>query len=152
MAEKEERPILQPGAAIGIPALLGSKGTKAALVSLGEAALRLVALCTIMVLLLCGIAQAATWTHEIEKRTGELITITWDYDTAVAEQLTGWALYRQTGVSSSELKIATCAPHLREMQWIMPGGTTKQYRLILRPVRGTSIGPAGEEWIITRIK
>lgn len=106
----------------------------------------------LLVLLSSPLLLAQTWENEGEKRAGETITITWEYDADDEAQLTAWSLYRQTGVSNTPSKVASALPSAREFVYVMPSGTTKQYRFFVRPVKGTLIGPAGTEVIINRVK
>lgn len=106
----------------------------------------------ILILLLSVPAWAQTWENEKDKRAGETITITWEFDVAKESLITGWGLYRQTGVSGTPSKVASALPAAREFVYVMPTGTTKQYRFEVRPVKGTLIGPSGTEVLINRVK
>lgn len=104
----------------------------------------------ILILLSVFTLSAATWDREISKRSGEAIEITWEYpaDTPVD----GFVVYRQTTISSAPAKFADLSPNTRRLNYIMPSGSTVQYRFRVMAIKGSSISPAGPEVVVNRIK
>jgi hypothetical protein len=85
----------------------------------------------------------------LEKRSGELVTFTWEYDDDVAVDVSGWVVCRQVGIYGSTTCV-TVAADKREFKWPMPGGSTPEYRLRVYAQNAEGIGFAGPELIVLR--
>lgn len=106
-----------------------------------------------------GLLQAAcqpNWENEVCKAAGEAITLEWTWPTADEADIAGFALYRQTGLTAAPAKIASVPKTARQLAYIMPAGTTKQYRLRIVAQIANSNGsvvsssPAGVEIVVSR--
>lgn len=84
------------------------------------------------------------------KKAGEVADLSWEYTGADAAALTSFNIYRQTGVTSSTSKIVSLLPTARGYGFTVPGGTTRQYRLVIVPVKGASFLPGSAEVLVNR--
>ena len=99
----------------------------------------------LLLLLLCSTSMAQT----VSKRTGEII-----YLKACGADGDTLNFYRKTGVTTSATKIGTVLRipdvlECKEFQYIMPGGSTAQYRFFVVPLK---VGELLEESNGVRVK
>lgn len=105
----------------------------------------------ILALISPALAQDSPGGGILEKKVGETITITWEYEDDVADEVQNWIICRQVGVSGSTTCV-TASTEKRFFLWPMPGGTTPEYRIRVYAQSSEGIGFAGPELIVMRKK
>ena len=117
---------------------------------------KVILLCWTLFLLfsLCGLAAEFAGI-QVQKASGEPIQFSLSY-VWKAEEKGAFYLYRRTGLTSTPSKVVTLAQTQLTYDYMMPGGTTKEYRFYAVPVFLSQtgsvifIGPASNEVLVKR--
>jgi len=106
-----------------------------------------------------GVMNASDLRNVFYLKAGAAIDVPFECDESLAGRILGFYVYRATGVSTSKTKVATLAPTARVLTYVMPGGSTAEYRLELVAVTRDVVtggvreyGAASEQVIVRRLK
>lgn len=106
---------------------------------------------TLLLILFFSTVLHADWQESYKKSAGELITISWDWPGFSESEITGFSIDRSTSVYGPYRNIGSVPNTFRRFTYIMPSGTTKQYRFRIHVVDlNGEISPAGPEVIVDR--
>ena len=106
-----------------------------------------------------GVANASELRNVFYRSAGQTLSVPFVWDQNYVGRITGFYVYRATGLSTSKTRIAILDPSARQLVYTMPGGSTAEYRLELVAVTRDVVtgaakeyGASSEQVILRRLK